>query len=322
MTLLSALLLLLVGLPGVYTGGFDPRLAQQLILLSDAAYCGDSRSASGTESLAGWSCPPCAAAAELGAEVRGITIFANNSRAAFGFTGLLRGGEVLVSFRGSVLGPNYEDDADQALLTVPGRRGKVHRGMWDSYSSISTPMLASVRALMGAADPPTQIIVCGHSLGAGQAVYGAYDLALQYPNTTVTSYSFGTPRPGDKVFAATLNATQNLLTFPVTHRADTVPQCGIHPAPCDELALGLHQIATNIWYPAGLPVPGNPSPPDFIVCDGSGEDSRCQDSVRQHMHTHRATAAPLPTSRGRVASRADSTVGWLRTGTPEAAELG
>ena len=124
----------------------------------------------------------------------------------------------------------------------------------------------------------------GHSLGAGQAVYGAYDLALAYPSTMVTAYSFGTPRPGDKDFAAALNATKNLELYPVAHRADTVPQCGIHPAPCDELALGLHQVARNVWYPDGLPVPGVPpgkTPPEYVVCDGSGEDPGCQDSVPQ-----------------------------------------
>merc|ERR1719291_1627390 len=70
-----------------------------------------------------------------------------------------------------------------------------------------------------------------------------------------------------------LNATTNLETWAVAHRADIVPR--IYPT-----LLGFHQISRTIWYPEDLARSG---PQGFIVCDGSGEDAKCEDSVPENM---------------------------------------
>ena len=124
----------------------------------------------------------------------------------------------------------------------------------------------------------------GHSMGAAQAVYGGDEIARQFPDTKVTVYSFGTPRPGDIAFAHRIHALPNLETWAVAHRADTVPQCGIDTPPCDERALGYHQVLGNVWYPDGLSgAPPVTAAKPYYVCDGTGEDPQCQDEVDQRL---------------------------------------
>ena len=262
---------------------YDPVEAQRLILLSDASYCGDA-SHGGTSSLVDWSCPPCRASAPLGGKLDSITIIANATRQTLSYVGLSNADpqqhSIVVVFRGSVLQQNFIDDHDQQLLPLPnGRSGRVHRGMFSSYASIADPTLAAVDRLRKANPAIRRIVVTGHSLGAGQAVFFADDVAAAQSDATVTAYTFGTPRPGDAAFASRLNQTANLHIYAVVHRADTVPQCGIYSPPCDERKLGLHQIARNVWYPDGLAESGAP----WILCDGSGEDPQCQDSVHQEL---------------------------------------
>eukprot|EP01050_Picozoa_sp_SAG11_P019564 SAG11_NODE_3138_length_2659_cov_2.355469_1_plen_365_part_00 len=276
---------------------YDPALAGTLLLVSDAAYCGDSAHG-GTASIVDWSCPPCmeaSASATSGVRLDGVRTFENDTQQTFGFAGRLGKQTVLVALRGSVLPQNFVDDHDQALVPAAGPEGRirwagagVHEGMYRSYRSIEQPMMAAVAALLRSAPAETAmtILVSGHSLGAGQAVYASAVIAGAYPQHRVLLYSFGTPRPGSRAFAEVLNNTlPNLEAFAVAHRADTVPQCGIYPAPCGELQKGLHQIKTNVWYPADLVAPGahlQPGQPPlggWIKCDGSGEDPRCQDSL-------------------------------------------
>ena len=291
-----------VGSPSPTTGSyssFDPTVAERLILLSDAAYCGDDQHGN-TTSLLSFECPPCKAAAAAGGVVRSIATVQNATRQTMSFVGLIdwggaagsaepAGARIVVSYRGSVLQQNFQDDADQALAPLehgPGRAAgaHVHRGMYQSYSSIAAPTLAAVQRLIAAQKGAVrEIIVTGHSLGAGQAVFGAFDLAVANPSLSVIMYSFGTPRPGDLAFAQLLNRTSNLHTWAIAHRADTVPQCGIYSAPChSERQLGLHQISGNIWYPEDMVTPAR-GLMDWVECDGSGEDPHCQDSVAESL---------------------------------------
>ena len=293
--LLARLLLLLVaaaaGEPApAARSAYDSALARRLLLLSDAAYCGDDQHG-GTSSIVAFTCPACVAAVAAGGQVRSIATIQNATRQTMSFVGLAAEGwgaaagppKVVVVFRGSVLKVNFADDADQALHLLP-QGGRVHRGMYTSYSSIAAGTNAAVRTILAANPSVREIIATGHShnLGAGQAVFSADELAAVHPSLSVVMYSFGTPRPGDLAFAQRLNKTANLQAWAVAHRADTVPQCGIHKTPCDERKLGLHQIATNIWYPAGL-AGRSPGVPEYVQCDGSGQDPTCQDRVPQKL---------------------------------------
>lgn len=264
-----------------YVQAYDELLAKHLTLIADAAYCGDS-SHGGTEPIESWSCAPCQAFSAAGMKISNVKLFGNSSRQTLGFTAVADAGHqkapsLVVAFRGSVLTKNYADDADETLIADPrGRKGRLHRGFYNSYASMSTEMLDQVRELRSLQADASNVLVTGHSLGAAQAVLGADDIAAEHSDMTVMLYSFGTPRSGDLQHAQRLKSTSNLESWAVAHRADTVPQCGIFDAPCNEVGNGLHQVSHEVWYPEDLGVAG---PAGYIMCDTSGEDPKCQDSL-------------------------------------------
>jgi hypothetical protein len=178
--------------PALATVPYDPQLAAQLILLSDAAYCADSRTAAGIRAVTEWTCPPCVAAATAargGLRLEKVRVVANTTRSTLALVGIARrpptariGGAhgrrtddgpdaVVVSLRGSVLSQNFVDDADQKLVPLPGssgdprRSGRVHRGLYASYSSLAPSLLQQVAELMRAHPSAIgEIIVTGHSM--------------------------------------------------------------------------------------------------------------------------------------------------------------
>ena len=132
------------------------------------------------------------------------------------------------------------------------------------------------------------ILVTGHSLGAGQAVVAALDLATLYPAIPVTMYTFGTPRVGDAAHAKAIRDQTNLATFVIAHRADAEPRCPNlstdetpHPlrnySSCHTTSGDRrHQVGRGVWYPDGLAPVG---PEGYVLCDGTGEDETCIDGV-------------------------------------------
>ena len=238
-------------------GHFDLQTAQTLIIFADAAYCGDDQHGSSAP-IADWSCAPCR-------NISGVTvhgIMSNKARQTLGFTALGPDGSIVASFRGSVLNKNYADDFDQALAPwwTPGH---VHRGLHGSYLSLQQNFMKQMHELT-TRYPNAPVHITGHSMGAAQAVYAAVDFAANFTRSNVTLISFGTPRPGDAAFVQYVKSLPNLAAWPVAHRADTVPQCGIYSAPCNERELGYRQISTNIWFPEDLAAPAM-GPLEFVT---------------------------------------------------------
>lgn len=287
-----------IALPAGCRAAYSEALAKKLVRLADASYCGD-RHHGGIESIESWTCQPCKV---NGTEVSQVRVFTNDSRSTFGFTGVVHGGaagswpelpsgaHAVISFRGSIDPINYADNGDQVLMPYPRApsAGMVVRGFWNAYSSQRAAMLTNLTPLVGQPDM-NGVIITGHSLGAGQAVLAALDLALALPNSVpITMYTFGTPRVGDANHAKRVRAAANLETWVVSHRADAEPRCpnlstDETPRP-DRNYSSCHvtgtdrrrQIGTGVWYPAGLAPAG---PRGYIVCDGSGEDPKCEDGV-------------------------------------------
>eukprot|EP01147_Barroeca_monosierra_P006984 gene6984-9584_t len=83
-------------------------------------------------------------------------------------------------------------------------------------------------------------------------------------------HNFGMPRVGDIAFARLFNQTI-LYSTRVVHRHDIVPHLPFQD-------MGFHHVAREIWEQS----PETASPPKdqtYIVCDNSGEDPSCSDSV-------------------------------------------
>jgi len=99
--------------------------------------------------------------------------------------------------------------------------------------------------------------------------------------------TFGSPRVGDKKFAAYYNNKIGGSTFRIVHWKDLVPHVPTK-------SMGYHHVAREIWY--------NSKSTKWTVCNSSGEDKHCSNkkklpSVNDHLkymgyRTHCADAGP------------------------------
>jgi len=142
---------------------------------------------------------------------------------------------------------------------VPG--AEVHYGWYTVYEKLKPVLLPVIRALE-AKYPKYHIYTTGHSLGAALSILCAVDLAREGIQN-VEVYNFGDTRVGNHAFAKYFK-TMVPLTRRTTNQNDLVVH---YPAEW----LGYHHVATEVWFPNNVY--------NFTICDGSGEDSNCSDSV-------------------------------------------
>jgi len=149
------------------------------------------------------------------------------------------------------------------LIDYPGVQGaSVHAGFYAAYQEVSSSVIAAVKAIKQT-HPNLPIIVTGHSLGAALAAIGGLDLVQSGFKGEVQAWTFGQPRVGNLIFSQYFD-TQ----IPISHR--TVNQEDIVPHIPPEL-LFYHHTATEIWFPTNYTT--------FEICNSSGEDPKCSDSV-------------------------------------------
>ncbi|EFN56954.1 hypothetical protein CHLNCDRAFT_143513 [Chlorella variabilis] len=143
----------------------------------------------------------------------------------------------------------------------------VHGGFFTSYngSALAANITAGVQALRGR-HPDVPIYVSGHSLGAAMATLCALDLRLNLGAPDVRVYSFGSPRVGNQVFAEWFEEVVQ-VHWRFTHNRDIVPS--VPPG-----YMGFYHVSREVWVVDllfGHTLVG--------VCDASGEDQACHNSV-------------------------------------------
>jgi len=170
---------------------------------------------------------------------------------------------IIVSFRGtqgaSIL--NWIKNLD-AILIKPFKQyptAKVHQGFYDSWKDLSPGVMAAV-ANVQAEHSTTKVIVTGHSLGAAMAAISAFDMKINY-GLSPSLIDLGRPRIGNHVFAEAITG-EIPSVFRMTHHDDLVPH-----APPENLGL----------YHSGVEVFFQKDDTNYVVCDGTGEDSSCSD---------------------------------------------
>lgn len=110
-----------------------------------------------------------------------------------------RGALVFVAFRGTTSSADWVTDARIAKITF--RSHKVHKGFYLAYQKIRRHILAEVNQLRS---QNYRIYITGHSLGAALATLAAYDLHCNGMDVDGV-YTYGSPRVGDRHFAAAFN---------------------------------------------------------------------------------------------------------------------
>ncbi len=101
------------------------------------------------------------------------------------------------------------------------KKVKVHYGFIQAYKSVREVILKAARATAA-----KEIICTGHSLGAGLATLCALDLQYNLPEKEISCCTYGSPRVGNKHFAASYNRRVP-QTYRFVNRADLIPKLPI-----------------------------------------------------------------------------------------------
>lgn len=242
-------------------GPFDANRTHLFYKLAASSYCG-------TADVGDWNCAPCTATGLKA--LSKPTVYSDRATGARGFVGAFSAGlvspEILVlSFQGS---ENIQNWIENIKITKTKRNMtcsgcQVHAGFYDCWKSLAAPMLAELHRLQ-ASHSGAKVYVTGHSLGGAVAMLAAYE--LQYENNVTVDgvYTFGQPRVGNKAFHDFYNGGSPRVTWRLTHWHDPVPHLPLE-------SMGFTHIGTEVFW--------NEKWTKHTVCDGTGEDPTCSDSV-------------------------------------------
>jgi len=186
--------------------------------------------------------------------------FGDSSKAPFGFVGFSRQNKtVLVSFRGTDDFDGVDWDNDDTLVPYGNIDGAlVHEGFYHIYNNVSRDVHFLIEtAFLHCGSECTSIFVTGHSMGAAVALLAAVD--LHNYSVPIVLINFGSPRVGNKVFALYAHSLLGDITRHTNGR-DPVPHFP---------QLEYYHIPTEIWRYNDV----------YYVCDESGEDPNCSDSL-------------------------------------------
>jgi len=175
---------------------------------------------------------------------------------------------VVIVFRGTVEVDYMNWVADMDILKTAPFEDKdieVHRGFYLAYMQLRERIM---RYLEGV--PKVDLVVTGHSLGASMASLCAFDIVTQPDRMgfkSVSTITYGEPRTGNLAFH---KAFSRLIpdSWRVTHYKDVVPKVPFQ-------SFGFYHTAREIWYSSR----DYEKTDDYQVCDGSGEDPKCQNSL-------------------------------------------
>jgi len=173
--------------------------------------------------------------------------------------------EILIAFRGSQTFSNWIHDFEFWPSDYPGVPGaRIHHGFYSAYLAVQDQVEKTVAQLVKLY-PHLPVTVTGHSLGAALSVACAMELMRKnvVPGERLTVINIGLPRVGNKPFATYFD--QHVSNhYRIVNQRDIVP----HFPP--EI-MGFWHVSTEIWFPTNYT--------SYKVCNGSGEDPNCSDSV-------------------------------------------
>jgi len=239
--------------------------------LATAAYCGLPKNSKA--SLESWKCGPACDAVSGMTDVRQIITQDGND--AYAFVGKLNG-ECVLSFRGTSNLAGWMTDLSSLALVDLTARGvscsheghtcQVGKGFMDNYDSLAAHIKGNLSAIDCGPGTGTGVTVTGHSLGAAEAAIAMYDLYNQ-GYTIKQTYTFGQPRVGDEWFKKAFENDLGNVTYRVTHYHDPIPQL-----PGLSKGTGFVHTTHEVYYAEKF------TPSHYTVCDGSGEDTHCEDA--------------------------------------------
>ena len=119
-------------------------------------------------------------------------------------------------------------ELQMAPFRIPGTR--VHGGFREVFDRIAEPIAAEI-----AAREPVRLVLAGHSLGGAVASMLAAWLAR--PGLDVSVYTYGSPAPGDRAFAAA-HEERAPAAWRIVHDLDAAPHTPKGP---------YHHVGSKLW---------------------------------------------------------------------------
>eukprot|EP01133_Synstelium_polycarpum_P015453 gene15453-18333_t len=130
---------------------------------------------------------------------------------------------VYVAFRGSEGTMDWIENFEFLRTDYPGVEGaKVHDGFYHSWLSVAEEVKAGMIDNYKKCPTCTKVSVFGHSYGAAVSTFATLEVATWFPDLFLESFTIGSPRAGNDVFAAYYNTIQP-NTWRVVNQRDVVP---------------------------------------------------------------------------------------------------
>ena len=149
-----------------------------------------------------WKCPSCSyPTIKDSVQTKVITDFTTGGQVVVNYNPTAK--RIQIAFRGSKNIANWLANLSYgqvAFYPSVCLDCKVHAGFLDSYNAVSAAITDQVKLLQkqwGAANP---LFITGHSLGGALASIAAVDLAIKFPNTKISLFTFGSPRTANRQF--------------------------------------------------------------------------------------------------------------------------
>jgi hypothetical protein len=138
-------------------------------------------------------------------------------------------GDTVIAIRGTEGILEWIHDAEFSLVPCPFLAGAGHTedGFTDMYESLRTgaapgsPAVVDALATLQFPQPVSSLTICGHSLGGALATLLALDVAANTTFTEPAVYTYGSPRTGDSLFAATYDQVVK-NSYRVANRLDII----------------------------------------------------------------------------------------------------
>jgi len=247
---------LLVLFSGLSYSSYDPNFALMALKRAYASYCPGP-------SLVDWSCYWCTPdIAPPKGSVTPINVSSTNI-----FSYVFREGQVIwIVVRGTQVKSivDWIHNVDFVLTPLfTGSSLKVHQGFLQDANSMYPDVLNAVKSRLNSC-PTCSILIAGHSLGGAISSIFAFQLQKDLGSVSISEWTYGSPRTGNPAFA-TAHASVVPVSWRVVNKADIVPHL-----PIKFLDI-YHHVSTEVWYPTNYT--------SYMVCNGSGEDPNCSDSV-------------------------------------------